>query len=79
MNEDAYIRFRKVLGDMPVQHDQELGALRPNWTVSHDPQTGVIIISYTPELMMAPREIDKVGEIVQMRLHELRQKWGSGS
>ena len=79
MNDEALSRFRKAARKHGFQYDQELGSVNPSWTMSHDPHTGVITISYRPELLGDPRQIDRVGEIVQMRIHQLRYNWsGAG-
>ena len=78
MTVEAYQRLRKVLGNIPVLHYQELGAPRPSWTISYDPQTGTMIISNTEELLSKPNEIDHIGSVVQMVYHDIRRKWNEG-
>lgn len=78
MNSEAFKRLRGILSRLEVAHYQELHEDRPSWTVSYDPVTGVMIISNTEELFSKPREIDKVGSIVQMVYHDIRVKWNEG-
>lgn len=78
MTVEAFQRLRKVLGHLGVKHHQEIGEDRPSWTLSYDPATGVMIISNTEELFSKPREIDKVGGVVQMVYHDIRRQWNEG-
>ena len=71
MDDETYQYLSDVFKDLTVISDSEMGALRPSWSFSLDPQTGIGVISFRPELLMNRREIHRMASTIEMRLHNL--------
>lgn len=49
-------------------------SIRGTWNLIIDPDIGEIFIRYSQDLMVDRREIDHLGSILQMHLHQLARE-----
>ena len=71
---EFYERVRRVFANKEIEHDQEFGRSNPRWNLSIDPQTGIVMISFRPNLLLEPREIHAMISTLEMRLQSLSRE-----
>ena len=71
---EFYERVRRVFSDKEVTRDQEFGSSLPSWSMSIDPQTGIVMIAFRAELLMHTREIHALVSVLEMRLQDLSRE-----
>ena len=46
-----------------------------SWELSHDAQTGVIVVQYREFFFDSERNIDELAKVIQTQLHDVRRRY----
>lgn len=74
MDEDVYSGLIDAFAGLDLIKAQEFGAVQPCWAMSIDPQTGVGVFTFRPELLLRRREIEAMSRVIEAHLHDLALK-----